>query len=214
MQNGAEYHGDLTKSVTHLIAASPTGKKYEHAVNWRMKIVTWEWFEQSRERGMTLDESCYHPAMPLEERGKGAWDRRESTPPMLGKRTRDAGQVELVNPLRRKLRRSASSRMGSQSEALWAGITAGGLERRMDDDDDWTDSRLAQPDEPPVRTSTPQATKVTHAEAQPREDPASHLRRPFSDEHDGIFAGRLVFPHGFDQSKVCCPIVLLIHHRS
>ncbi|KAF2681586.1 hypothetical protein K458DRAFT_444484 [Lentithecium fluviatile CBS 122367] len=200
-QNGAEYHGDLTKSVTHLIAATPSGKKYEHAVNWRMKIVTLEWFEQSRERGLALDESYYHPSMPIEERGKGAWVRRQTTPPTVGKRARGAGQTDMANLLRRKLRRSASSRMGSQSEALWAGITSAGLEQNKDEADEWTEPSVAQQEPQPAHAAADEATGLTHGDAVPREDPASRARGPFADELDGIFAGAVVYPHGFDQSK-------------
>ncbi|KAI4937214.1 uncharacterized protein J4E92_001944 [Alternaria infectoria] len=143
--NGAEYHGDLTKSVTHLIAAAPSGKKYEHALNWRMKIVSLEWLEQSLERGMVLDEALYNPTMPVEERGQGAWDRKMPASPAIGKRTRDAEPSQALNPFRRKLRRSASTKVGSQSDAFWAGITAPSFERPIDEDE-WTEEIVTKPD--------------------------------------------------------------------
>ncbi|KAI4628545.1 hypothetical protein J4E83_003095 [Alternaria metachromatica] len=143
--NGAEYHGDLTKSVTHLIAAAPSGKKYEHALNWRMKIVSLEWLEQSLERGMVLDEALYNPTMPVEERGQGAWDRKMPASPAIGKRTRDAEPSQALNPFRRKLRRSASTKVGSQSDAFWAGITAPSFERPLDEDE-WTEEIVTKPD--------------------------------------------------------------------
>ncbi|KAI4665638.1 uncharacterized protein J4E78_003100 [Alternaria triticimaculans] len=143
--NGAEYHGDLTKSVTHLIAAAPSGKKYEHALNWRMKIVSLEWLEQSLERGMVLDETLYNPTMPVEERGQGAWDRKLPASPAIGKRTRDAEPSQALNPFRRKLRRSASTKVGSQSDAFWAGITAPSFERPIDEDE-WTEEIVTKPD--------------------------------------------------------------------
>jgi hypothetical protein len=208
-QHGAEYHGDLTKIVTHLIAATPTGKKYEHAVNWRMKIVSWEWFEQSLQRGMTLDEDCYHPTKPIEERGYGAWDRRRNASPTLGKRSRDIEPATLVNPRQRKLRRSASSKMGSQSEALWAGITAGGLERKPKEADDWTDEDLAKnlprPDSPTASRLSNDAHVLVQDDAQP-EGPASHAPPGPTVLRDGIFQGRAVFTWGFDSEKVsnCC----------
>jgi len=201
----------LTKSVTHLIAATPSGKKYEHAVNWHMKIVTWEWFEESRERGLALDEQYYHPSIPVEERGKGAWERRRSTPPIAGKRARETGPAEAVNVLRRKLRRSASSRLGSQSEALWAGITSGGLERKQDEADDWTESTLAQQVVQPSHAIATADTELTCDVVLPLEDTGSRNRGPFADEFDGIFAGSLVYPVGFDQSKVCSS---LTYHRA
>ncbi|KAF2111428.1 hypothetical protein BDV96DRAFT_582142 [Lophiotrema nucula] len=216
VQNGAEYHGDLTKSVTHLIAAMPAGKKYEHAVNWRMKVVSWEWFQHSLERGMALDEDYYNPSIPKEERGKGAWDRREDMSPTLGKRAREAEQSHAINPLRRKLRRSASSKMGSQSEALWAGITAAGLERPKNTDDDWTENiandGLQRENSPSSQSEVPPHSEIHQPEfsygqdlpddAQP-EDPASASRRSRRNptRNDGIFGGRVVFPYGFDGEK-------------
>ncbi|KAH7139065.1 hypothetical protein B0J11DRAFT_34395 [Dendryphion nanum] len=206
-QHGAEYHGDLTKSVTHLIAATPTGKKYEHAVSWRMNIVTWEWLQQSCQRGMALDERYFHPTMDIEDRGKGALDRkRESPPPLLGKRTRDVEQpLQAINPLKRQLRRSASSKMGSQSEALWAGITAVGLERKANEDDDWTeenahDIRLSRAPSPRSPSNDPAAA---HGRETHPQDPASDTRALFlaSRTQDGIFEGRVVFPYGFDAEK-------------
>jgi DNA replication regulator DPB11 len=198
VQNGAEYHGDLTKNVTHLIAASPTGKKYEHAVNWRMKVVTWEWFEQSVQRGMSLDEGYYHPTMPIEERGRGAWERGQHTSPTLGKRTRDAGQSQALNFRRSKLRRSASSKMGSQSEALWAGITAVGLERPRRDEDDWMDEELTKTSLPRPNAPTSAATndvRIAQDDAQPE--------NPTTQSHGGIFEGRMIFAYAFDLEKVC-----------
>lgn len=121
--NGATYHGDLTKSVTHLVAAAPKGKKYEYARIWNIKVVSIEWVRDSLERGMALDEGLYHPTIPAEERGVGAVTRREPPPQQLGKRQRpETESQDGLNPGRRRLRRSASSKLGSQSGDLWAEI--------------------------------------------------------------------------------------------
>jgi DNA replication regulator DPB11 len=108
--------------------------------------VSLEWFEQSLERGMVLDETFYNPTIPVAERGHGAWDRREFSSPAAGKRPRDTEPSQALNPFRRKLRRSASTKMGTQSEALWAGITAGSFERQQDDGDDWTEDIVLKQD--------------------------------------------------------------------
>ncbi|CAE7021196.1 hypothetical protein PTT_12211 [Pyrenophora teres f. teres 0-1] len=212
--NGGDYHGDLTKSVTHLIAATPSGKKYEHALNWGIKIVALEWLEQSLERGMVLDETCYNPTLPIEERGKGAWERRQPASPAPSKRPRDTEGSQALNPFRRKLRRSASTRLGSQSEALWAGITAPSFEKQVDEDG-WTEDTLAKQDTTRPSTSTHTPTSPTTSsvhqddvltefnEADPAEDPKPSLP-PHADspsQHDGIFQGRIVCPHGFDAEK-------------
>lgn len=209
-RNGAEYHGDLTKVVTHLIAATPTGKKYEHALNWRMKIVSLEWFEQSLERGMVLEEALYNPTIPVEQRGQGAWARTEFPSPTIGinKRAREAEPSQALNPFRRKLRRSASTKMGSQSEALWAGITAVSLDRQQDEGDDWTEDSLNKHDTPqrhapPSLLEDPAAPEHdAPPAADPAEDPSQPPRPTDVDITEGIFKGRVVFPHGFDADKV------------
>ncbi|KAG9190977.1 hypothetical protein G6011_09065 [Alternaria panax] len=208
--NGAEYHGDLTKSVTHLIAAAPSGKKYEHALNWRMKIVSLEWLHQSLERGMVLDEALYNPTMPVEERGKGAWDRKLPASPALGKRPRDAEPSQALNPFRRKLRRSASTKVGSQSDAFWAGVTAPSFERQLDEDE-WTEDTVTKPDSTrtSTRTHTPAASisdnhALTEAQLDDHADSHEPSLPPQSNgasQRDGIFECRIVCTHGFDAEK-------------
>jgi DNA replication regulator DPB11 len=171
-----------------------------------MKIVSWEWFEESRQRGMALDENCYNPRMSVEDRGKGAWDRRlNRSPTPLGKRTRDA-EPSMVNPLRRKLRRAASSRMGTQSEALWAGITAAGLEVGKNIQDDWTEDGIAKQTTSRESAVPRNVAVAPQDDAQSAEDPAAQPFKPLplvTNENHGIFEGRIVFAHGFDVEKVC-----------
>lgn len=175
-----------------------------------MKIVSLEWFEQSLERGMVLDEGLYNPTLPVEERGRGAWDRREHTSPSLGKRPRDPEHSDSLKNFRRKLRRSASAKMGSQSQAFWANITADSLSRPPDQDDDWTEDHVAKHDstrEHTPATNTVDATSgknhavpggIVPTDAQRQQPPLpanSHL-------NDGIFQSRVVLPYGFDHEKV------------
>jgi DNA replication regulator DPB11 len=179
-----------------------------------MKIVSLEWFEQSLERGMVLDESLYNPTMPVEQRGQGAWDRREFPSPKLGKRLRDAEPNQALNPFRRKLRRSASTKIGSQSEALWAGITAASLERQHDDRDDWTegishDQDTLQKRAPILHAQNPETSVAdVSTDADPAYDPHQPpvpSMPPDSNVNSGIFEGRIVFPCGFDDEKVAAP---------
>lgn len=166
-----------------------------------MKIVSWEWFKQSLERGMALDEAYFDPRMPAEERGQGAWDK-QSMSPALGKRTRDmVSQPE--NPLRRKLRRSASTKFGSQSEALWAGITSASFDRKRNEEDEWTeDNSLLQP-APEREAPSMHVNEDVSQDHVPRADPAAPSRRPLPfDQNDGIFDGRVIYPFGFDEVKV------------
>lgn len=72
IQNGATYHPDLTKQVTHLIAAAPTGKKYDFAVLNNINVVHPAWLADSLERGMALEEKYYNPNLPPDRVGVGA----------------------------------------------------------------------------------------------------------------------------------------------
>ena len=129
--HGGDYRGDLTKSVTHLIANAPEGKKYQYAEQWHVRVVSLRWFKDSLHRGMVLEESLYHPTLPLEEQGKGAWNRNAKAPVHLGKRPRDERPLQEPS---RKLRRTASSKLGSQSDNLWEDIIGGGFGTRTDPD--------------------------------------------------------------------------------
>ena len=71
---------------------------------------------------MILDENLYHPETPPEERGKGAWVRRNVASP-LGKRAREN---EAVEDGTRKLRRTLSRKLTSQNEVVWGDIVGGG----------------------------------------------------------------------------------------
>ncbi|KAL1923796.1 uncharacterized protein VTP21DRAFT_8776 [Calcarisporiella thermophila] len=58
-ENGGAYSADLTRAVSHLIASSPTGKKYEFALKWGIKIVNLQWFEDSLDTKACADERNY-----------------------------------------------------------------------------------------------------------------------------------------------------------
>ncbi|EXJ94206.1 hypothetical protein A1O1_02599 [Capronia coronata CBS 617.96] len=122
VENGGEYTGDLTKDVTHLIAAKPEGKKYEYGMQWQKKVVSLKWYKDSLDRGMQLDETLYHPTIPVAEQGVGAWNRRVQRSPQLGKRAREDDSAPEPS---RKLRRTASAKLGGQSQDLWTDIVAG-----------------------------------------------------------------------------------------
>ncbi|KAI5296261.1 hypothetical protein KEM52_004816 [Ascosphaera acerosa] len=143
-QNGATFQRDLTRDVTHLIAKAPTGKKYEYAGLWGVKVVTLKWVEDSLARGMFLDERRYHPSLPEEKQGEGAWVRSLSLPPLQppSEVAQGAGVTDkhsdsaaaaaaakrptsVVLPQRaRKIRRVASMKLGSQTDDLWGAIMA------------------------------------------------------------------------------------------
>ncbi|KAL2838807.1 hypothetical protein BJY01DRAFT_32462 [Aspergillus pseudoustus] len=121
--NGAEFRRDLTKTVTHLVARSAEGEKYKFATQWDIKVVTLKWFTDSIKRGMVLEETLYHPLLPPEKQGAGAWNR--SVPTMKPK---PAESENSSNPRPRKLRRIASTKLGDQNENIWGDIVGIGFE--------------------------------------------------------------------------------------
>lgn len=119
---GGNYVGDLSRRVTHLIVAKPEGKKFVAARNWGIRTVSIEWLHDSVERGMILNEECYDPTLPAEERGKGAWIRRDIKRAPLRKRPRDGVSAPPGDDGRRKLRKTASMKLTSQRDNLWGDI--------------------------------------------------------------------------------------------
>ncbi|KAH8144935.1 uncharacterized protein LAJ45_11056 [Morchella importuna] len=115
--HGASYHPDLTRHVTHLIAAAPTGKKYEFAMNNDISVVTVEWLHESLERGMALEESCYDPRLPKEKLGAGA----KPAP-----RTTATAESLPEASSKRKIRKRAGDLLGSQI-STFMGLIKNGL---------------------------------------------------------------------------------------
>ncbi|KAK4443434.1 hypothetical protein QBC34DRAFT_443385 [Podospora aff. communis PSN243] len=117
--NGGKYTGDLTKRVTHLVVYKAEGRKYQAARGWGLTTVSIEWINDSIARGMVLDEKCYDPILPVEQRGVGAWNKKAITRTVsLGKRARDGSTEEG----KRKLRKTASMKLASQAEGIWASV--------------------------------------------------------------------------------------------
>lgn len=74
---------------------------------------------------MILDEKLYDPALPEDQRGKDAWDRSKPKRTSLGKRTRDDTTASLEEG-KRKLRRTASTKLSTQNEGIWGDIVGAG----------------------------------------------------------------------------------------
>lgn len=210
--HGAEYQGDLTKAITHLIAAAPGGKKYEYAKTWGVKVVALEWLKDSVERGMALDETFYDPLQPPEQRGIGAWSRNAAASVALGKRTRDAQEKrDMTSNPRKKLRRAASSRLGSGNLSMWAEITAGTASGKQTEGDEWNpqvEDSLHVDEIGGVEKYGVHAASATSTE-QPQAattNMAPPLHKPLLRSRDGVFQGRTVFIHGLDEAKVSPPV--------
>ncbi|KAH0547607.1 hypothetical protein FGG08_000332 [Glutinoglossum americanum] len=212
MANGGQYHADLTKHVTHLMAKKPEGKKFHYASLWGLSVVTPEWLRDSLERGMTLDEREYNHNITPEERGKNAWIRSTALGTCLGKRSRSDGEDITIRDgefgERRKLRRSASQKLGSQNLSIWNDIIGGGFGEK---------GQKNEREEVPLNV-----TPIGHdASTDPNHEPQSHTNpsniavdgekdggsgpeRPLakSKGRGGLFQGRTFALHGFDQKKV------------
>ncbi|MCJ1247402.1 hypothetical protein MMC30_004616 [Trapelia coarctata] len=206
--NGGEYRGDLTKEVTHLIAFKPAGNKYNFAKTWGIKVVTIEWLQQSLERGMILDEPLYDPLLAPAERGQNAWVRRTVSTSSLAKRPRDedAGPAPA-----RKLRRTASARLGSQNDGIWTDIVGGGFATENAKQNEWdevSEQRAAQ--QPAVlrggSAKLPNLVQTAGKESQElvlesAHKPAEGFSEEYSQVRRGLFYGRRFFLHGFDARK-------------
>lgn len=206
-KNGGEYRGNLTREVTHLIAKVPSGPKYTYAREWAIKTVSVEWLEQSIERGMILEENLFHLLLPASERGRNAWIRKSSPTSPLGKRARDD-----IGPVQsRKLRRTASAKLNSQTHGLWSDIVAAGTEIQGVKSNEWDDEqKLNESDSVTVKSGTalssdaaPSIMRVgtQHGEKGDMEKKAIlDLSRTWQDE--GIFRGKIFFIHGFTEKQV------------
>ncbi|KAI2636222.1 hypothetical protein GGS26DRAFT_548115 [Hypomontagnella submonticulosa] len=189
--NGGDYVGDLSRRVTHLIVCKPEGKKYVAARKWGIRTVSLEWLHDSIERGMILNEECYDPTLPTEERGKGAWIRRElKRGGSLGKRSRDGTAAAPAEDGKRKLRKTASMKFTSQRDNLWGDIlinqsatdlSRGAVAASADDL-----SASVSADSPAVDLVTPMVETPQLAQGQ---------------SENGLFSSCRFYVHGFSRNK-------------
>lgn len=158
IEQEATYHPDLTRHVSHLIAAAPTGNKYEFARNNNINIVVVQWLYDSLERGMVLDESCYDPRLPEESIGVGARPELPSVA-LVGVDTKVHGK--------RKIRKRAEDMLGSQSQSIWGDILGQASNPRPKKRDEWEDNSHAdntkksgETGEAPTKNHSLQANKA------------------------------------------------------
>ncbi|EKG16516.1 BRCT domain-containing protein [Macrophomina phaseolina MS6] len=193
--NGATYQGDLTKTVTHLIAAVPSGKKFEFALQWRVKVVSLEWLTDSIERRMALEDELYDPRLPKEERGKGAFKKLPAETTPLGKRMRIAAADDGEG--KRKLRRTASTKLGSQSSAIWNDITTGSFGAKQEEDSSWQDVKsdgLVSNEVVPAMDKAQIRRTSSLGQIDGATDPKPQFRR-----RAGCFEGRVIYVYGFNR---------------
>ncbi|KAH0267762.1 hypothetical protein KCU91_g9866, partial [Aureobasidium melanogenum] len=193
--NGAFYHGDLTREVTHLIVAKPKGAKYERAQSWNIKTISLKWLEESLDRGMAVDESLYHPLMSLEDQGQGAFVRGYQRPPVLGKRQREESAVApKEEPGKRKMRRTASAKLADHSQNMMTSfMSLGGEESSEALNDQWTEN--------PQVTTPPRSLTPPHRATNISRHPSWETGPVPHEEEPGLFSGVLCLVHGHDEKK-------------
>ncbi|KAJ5356569.1 hypothetical protein N7517_011178 [Penicillium concentricum] len=200
-ENGAEYRKDLTKTVTHLIARNSDSAKYRFATEWKITVVSVQWFTDSIERGMILDEAKYNPLVPPAEQGLGAWNR--SSPTERGLRRTDSTTKEnSLNPRPRKLRRIASTKLVDQNESIWGDIVGTGFENN-----ETTGPQKNPQGQGPPEASKPviQAYQSFASESTFSESIQSRLPLPIAPPKDnGFLHATYFFINGFSpkQTKV------------
>lgn len=157
---------------------------------------------------MVLDENLYHPLMPVEERGRGAWVRRTLSATSMGKRPREG---EPTVERSRKLRRTASAKLGSQTEGLWTDIVTrtlpveetasitwdDGLDERETSVHSIKDIKLDLGHDKPSGESN-----IAVGFGERTKEAASKIAADSGSRQDGLFHGKRFFLHGFDDKKV------------
>ncbi|KAL9096996.1 MAG: hypothetical protein Q9165_000960 [Trypethelium subeluteriae] len=202
-RHGAHYEGNLTKNVTHLIAVRTHGPKYDRAQQWGVKLVSRKWFEDSIERGMVLEETLYHPGLPIEKQGEG---KRE--------RSSDWGSED-PSTAKRKLRRTASAKLSSQNANMWGQISgAENSSRTVKEESCWQQREHFDPGghgrSPLEQTTGNSPPKAKHQNANEKVLPGvGELGTTFENGHpQGLFQQKDVCIFGFDSQKT----EILRHH--
>ncbi|MCJ1310111.1 hypothetical protein MMC25_003772 [Agyrium rufum] len=200
IENQGEYRADLTKDVTHLVALRPEGEKYKAGKDWGLKVVSIEWFKESLERGMILEETLYDLSLDPAQRGRGAWVRRSSSHASLTKRKRE--DVVAEAPVR-KLRRTASARFGSQSESIWNDVSKTDSLGRTKVEDAWDEvssvSKPTREDLTKLRSKTIPHQTGQSSDQTPSDSPAL-MNLPITNP-DSLFYDKSFVIHGFTERQ-------------
>ncbi|KAK4998107.1 protein kinase activating protein dpb11 [Elasticomyces elasticus] len=208
-RHGAHYSGDLDRTVTHLVAAKTNGPKYAAAKQWNLKTVSLRWVQESIERGLALEETLYDPLIPEEEQGEGACSRALKPTASLEKRNRGDAQTDgTFDVNRKKLRRSASTKLGGESQTLWADISALGARSRALDGNSWVDgedSALLPADDGGGLVGADSAQQdIRRAPGQPGRTLDPDVRpTEIANRAKSLFQNWHICVQGFNKERVC-----------
>lgn len=146
---------------------------------------------------MALDESLYHPLMPLEDQGRGAFVRGYQRHPALGKRRRQEAATETKDDSgKRKMRRTTSAKLADHSQNMMTSfLSHGGEEASELVSDQWMDSNHIVT--PPRSATPPYRPNIVPQRASSEAGHVPHQAEP------GLFSGVLCLVHGHDEKKVC-----------
>ncbi|KAL6237256.1 hypothetical protein BDW75DRAFT_89551 [Aspergillus navahoensis] len=194
--HGADFRKDLTKQVTHLIARTAGGEKYKYATQWNVKVVTLKWFTDSIERGMILEETLYHPLLPEEQQGAGAWKLSLPAPKPKPQEIESS-----LGARPRKLRRIASTKLGDQNENIWGDIIGMGFETaepRQSREERQAANEQKQKNASVVQISKSFASETTFA---PASETSELTAEPVVDRQNGFLDGCFFLIHGFTSKQ-------------
>lgn len=169
-------------------------------MQWHIKVVSVKWFHDCVERGMILDEEKYHPMLPLQEQGVGAWNR--SLPAAKEKAAKEnAGDGGTANPRpRKKLRRTASQKLVGQNENIWGDIIGMGFtsaeptERKHDQ---WEENDFEKPRAPVIQAAKSFASETTFPETTQNRQKTESISKA-----GGFLDGSYILVLGFSSKQV------------
>lgn len=96
-QHGGTYSGELNMNTcTHLLVDTPRGEKYEFARRWNLHCVCTQWFFDSIQAGLCLDESIYY-TLPDEENNSSQAGARLSRSLVKGSTTKSSAEKKISN---------------------------------------------------------------------------------------------------------------------
>lgn len=202
-ENGAEYRKDLTKSVSHLIARDSSGEKFKFATQWQIKVVSVKWFTDSIERGMILDEDRYHPLVPQEEQGVGAWDRSLPSQREPSRRDSTSTKENPGNARPRKLRRMASTKLVDQNESIWGDIVGTGFANEAKGTDITPKGQQPEASRPTIQAYKSFASETTFSESTQSNQLPAPPPVPAPVKDAGFLHETFFFTTGFSSKQVC-----------
>jgi len=198
--NGGNYHPDLSKQCTHLLCATPAGKKYEAALKWSIPCVGVEWLFQSIERGMALEAKYFVLDIEPERRGVGAWDRTAlsnlslTSEGVTGPSFDIVARIDFENGNRKRRLRRAGSKVAQ--EGIWEGILGVVSDPQ---------AQILPTDNRNIEDKT-----LEPANSGAEANRAGGIGMDIDDCPRGLFEGMIFYTWGFAEKKVVSRLFILI----